>query len=260
MKEYIKVIKKIISSVFRYLYEALRAYLMAIGISYRFERYAHSINIDEDFDITSVATTIFIIYIMVIFFIRTIRNISSVTDINDKELENPSFVESDLQKDEIVCVHEAGHALMSYLLNRNDICVYINEPIPHTNVTFQQYLSSVQYLKENVMIYYASIVAQRILGKESTGFYGVNNSNSDIENANLNLHDILLLNNHDLSLTGDDDETRQEMSRLSKELYAKTEHVLREHIDELKEITAFLLKHRTADKNDIRKICEKGNK
>lgn len=260
MKKSIEVIKKIYQAFFQCLNEALKAYLMAIGISCGFGIYAHSINIDEDFDITSVATTIFIIYIMVIFFIRTIRNISSVTDINDKELENPSFVESDLQEVEIVCVHEAGHALMGYLLNREDICVYINTPIPHTKVTFQKYVSSVQYLKENVMIYYASIVAQRILGKESTGFYGVNNSNSDIENANLNLHDILLLNNHDLSLTGDDDETRQEMSRLSKELYAKTEHVLREHIDELREITEILLKNRTADKNDIRKICEKGNK
>lgn len=172
-----------------------------------------------------------------------------------------SFEENNRDEIENVCAHEAGHALMYYLINRKDISVYINVPVPYTKVSFQKScVSSVQYLQENVMACYASIAAQRILDKESNGFYGEESSRADMTMANHYLHDLLFITNHNLSLTGDDDETRQEMSRLSKELYAKTEHVLREHIDELKEITVFLLKHRTADKNDTRKICEKGNK
>lgn len=259
MKEYIEVMIKIYQALFECLYEAAKTFFMAIGISYGLWIYVQSKNIGVDYDIIQVALTIYIIYISVMVLLKlTKKTIAMEKECSPVET---SFEENNRDEIENVCAHEAGHALMYYLINRKDIRVYINVPVPYTKVSFQKScVSSVQYLQENVMACYASIAAQRILDKESNGFYGEESSRADMTMANHYLHDLLFITNHNLSLTGDDDETRQEMSRLSKELYAKTEHVLREHIDELKEITVFLLKHRTADKNDIRKICEKGNK
>lgn len=141
------------------------------------------------------------------------------------------------------------------MINRKDISVYINVPVPYTKVSFQKScVSSVQYLQENVMACYASIAAQRILDKESNGFYGEESSRADMTMANHYLHDLLFITNHNLSLTGDDDETRQEMSRLSKELYKQTEEILIEHIEELKELSRVLMRNGYADGHDIKRF------
>lgn len=255
MKEYIEVMVKIYQALFECLYEAAKTFFMAIGISYGLWIYVQSKNIEVDYDIIQVALTIYIIYISVMFLLKLAKRTIAME--KEGSPVETSFEEDNRDEIENVCVHEAGHALMYYLINRKDISVYINVPVPYTKVSFQKScVSNVQYLQENVMVCYASIAAQRILEKESNGFYGDESSRADMTMANRYLHDLLFITNHNLSLTGDDDETRQEMSRLSKELYKQTEEILIEHIEELKELSRVLMRNGYADGHDIKKIFD----
>lgn len=59
-----------------------------------------------------------------------------------------------------------------------------------------------------------------------------------------------------ISLTGEDNQTKHEMNRLSKELYEQAEEILKEHIEELKELSRFLMRNGYADGHDIKKIFD----
>ena len=146
---------------------------------------------------------------------------------------------------------------MFYVLGINKIHVLIDVTQPHTTASISDSpVMTIEVLRKEVMVYYASIIAQRLLDKESSGFYGDNNSGADMKFANSCLHSILLIDNHELSLTGEDNQTKHEMNRLSKELYEQTEEILKEHIEELKELSRFLMRNGYADEHDIKKIFD----
>ena len=146
---------------------------------------------------------------------------------------------------------------MFYVLGFNKIHVLIDVTQPHTTASISDSsVITVEILRKRVKICYASIAAQRLLYKESSGFYGENSSGADMKIANSCLHSILLIENHELSLTGEDKQTKHEMSRLSKELYKQTEEILIEHIEELKELSRVLMRNGYADGHDIKKIFD----
>ena len=232
--------------------------------------YACSIDIGEDINILSLANTFFInlvickfLYVFVVLMNAdgSKSSDSSQSLQKDSELETAKQYHPEIETNpdmrERICIHEAGYAIMFYVLGINKIHVLIDVTQPHTTASISDSpVMTIEVLRKEVMVYYASIIAQRLLDKESSGFYGDNNSGADMKGANSCLHNILLIDNHELSLTGEDNQTKHEMNRLSKELYEQTEEILKEHIEELKELSRFLMKKGYANEHDIRKIFD----
>lgn len=256
--------------VMRGIWSLTKTYCMFVGISFGIWMYACSIDIGEDINILSLANTFFInlvicklLYVFVVLMNAdgSKSSDSSQSLQKDSELETAKqyHQEIDINPDirERICIHEAGHAIMFYVLGINKIHVLIDVTQPHTTASISDSpVMTIEVLRKEVMVYYASIIAQRLLDKESSGFYGDNNSGADMKGANSCLHNILLIDNHELSLTGEDNQTKHEMNRLSKELYEQTEEILKEHIEELKELSRVLMRNGYADGHDIKKIFD----
>lgn len=237
------------------LWSVAKTYFLFVGISFVIWMYAYSIDKGDDINILFLANTFFLVTVIcrLIYILIVLMNAddSKSSDSSQSLQKNPENV--DIR--ERICVHEAGHAIMNYVLGVNKIKVAIDCAQPHTKASISDSpVMTIEVLRKEVMVYYASIIAQRLLDKESSGFYGDNNSGADMKGANSCLHSILLIDNHELSLTGEDNQTKHEMNRLSKELYEQTEEILKEHIEELKELSRFLMKKGYADEHDIKKI------
>lgn len=240
--------------VMRGIWSLTKTYCMFVGISFGIWMYACSIDIGEDINILSLANTFFkcLVICKSIYVFVLLMNADS-----SKSSDSSQSIETNPDMRERICVHEAGHAIMNYVLGFNKIKVAIDCAQPHTKASISDSpVMTIEVLRKEVMVYYASIIAQRLLDKESSGFYGDNNSGADMKGANSCLHNILLIDNHELSLTGEDNQTKHEMNRLSKELYEQTEEILKEHIEELKELSRFLMKKGYANEHDIRKIFD----
>lgn len=274
MKTYIELLFECLHESFpkvmRGIWSLTKTYCMFVGISFGIWMYACSIDIGEDINILSLANTFFInlvickfLYVFVVLMNTdgSKSSDSSQSLQKDSELETAKQYHPEIETNpdmrERICIHEAGHTIMFYVLGINKIHVLIDVTQPHTTASISDSpVMTIEVLRKEVMVYYASIIAQRLLDKESSGFYGNNNSGADMEAANSCLHSILLIENHELSLTGEDKQTKHEMNRLSKELYEKTEEILKEHMEELKELSRFLMRNGYADEHDIKKIFD----
>lgn len=271
--------KKYFESLFEYLRDSFpkvmhelwsiaKTYFMFVGILFGIWMYACSIGKGGNINILFLAN-IFFIYLVICKFIYVFALLmnadsskssdSSQSLQKDSELETAKQYHPEIETNpdmrERICIHEAGHAIMFYVLGINKIHVLIDVTQPHTTASISDSpVMTIEVLRKEVMVYYASIIAQRLLDKESSGFYGDNNSGADMKFANSCLHSILLIENHELSLTGEDKQTKHEMNRLSKELYEQTEEILIEHIEELKELSRVLMRNGYADERDIKKI------
>ena len=271
--------KKYFESLFEYLRDSFpkvmhelwiiaKTYFMFVGISFGIWMYACSIGKGGNINILFLAN-IFFIYLVICKFIYAFALLmnadsskssdSSQSLQKDSELETAKQYHPEIETNpdlrERICIHEAGHAIMFYVLGVNKIHVLIDVTQPHTTASISgSSVMTVETLRKRVMVCYASIAAQRLLNKESSGFYGENDSGADMKVANSCLHSILLIKKHELSLTGEDKRTKHEMNRLSKELYEQTEEILKEHMEELKELSRFLMRNGYADEHDIKKI------
>ena len=264
MKTYFELlyqfINDIISKFIQGLWSMTKAYFMFVGISFGIWMYACSIDEGEDINILFLANTFFI-YLVICKSIYVLALLISDPLQKNSELETTKQYHQEIETNpdirERICIHEAGHAIMFYVLGFNKIHVLIDVTQPHTTASISDSsVITVEILRKRVKICYASIAAQRLLYKESSGFYGENSSGADMKVANSCLHSILLIENHELSLTGEDKQTKHEMSRLSKELYKQTEEILIEHIEELKELSRVLMRNGYADGHDIKKIFD----
>lgn len=273
--------KKYFESLFEYLRDSFpkvmhelwsiaKTYFMFVGISFGIWMYACSIGKGGNINILFLAN-IFFIYLVICKFIYAFALLmnadsskssdSSQSLQKDSELETAKQYHPEIETNpdirERICIHEAGHAIMFYVLGINKIHVLIDVTQPHTTASISDSSAmTIEVLRKEVMVCYASIIAQRLLDKESSGFYGENSSGADMKVANSCLHSILLIENHELSLTGEDKQTKHEMNRLSKELYEQTEEILIEHIEELKELSRVLMRNGYADGHDIKKIFD----
>lgn len=271
--------KKYFESLFEYLRDSFpkvmhglwsmaKTYFMFVGISFGIWMYACSIGKGGNINILFLANTFFICLVICksIYVFALLMNADSSKSSDssqslqkDSELETAKQYHPEIETNpdmrERTCIHEAGHAIMFYVLGVNKIHVLIDVTQPHTTASVSgSSVMTVETLRKRVMVCYASIAAQRLLDKESSGFYGENDSGADMKVANSCLHSILLIENHELSLTGEDKRTKHEMNRLSKELYEQTEEILKEHMEELKELSRFLMRNGYADEHDIKKI------
>lgn len=277
MKTYFELLYQFINDIFSKFIQGLwsmtKTYFMFVGISFGIWMYACSIDKGEDINILFLANTFFIylvicksIYVLALLIKSDGSKSSESSELSDplqkdSELETAKQYHQEIETNpdirERICIHEAGHAIMFYVLGVNKIKVAIDCAQPHTKASISDSpVMTIEVLRKEVMVYYASIIAQRLLDKESSGFYGDNNSGADMKGANSCLHSILLIDNHELSLTGEDNQTKHEMSRLSKELYKQTEEILIEHIEELKELSRVLMRNGYADGHDIKKIFD----
>lgn len=254
-----------IKCVLRGLIHIVFALCASVGFSYFVCLYIKSNGQNADIDVMQLACHVFRLYIFTaIGYFGAIMFLS-----NDKEPKQTTIIEKEMPSAKLdkphtiskwelnelkpTCIHEAGHGLMLYLVGIDDIKIHIDRFHSWTSANFPG-VGSTDCLRKMVMVYYSSIAAQRILGCETSGFFGNENTQSDYEKANATLHSILLIENHELPLTCDDDQTRELMESLSKELYAETEQLLLEHKSDLEQLTDLLIKSRYADEQDIHKI------
>lgn len=164
---------------------------------------------------------------------------------------------------EVVANHEAGHALMGLLLDKDITKVTITSSTTGAGgVTFitpkKQGLHSRTELEEEIMIYYAGNIAERLLNNIDYNDFSTGASN-DIERATNLIKNMVenfgmsskygLLNLNTLNI--DNTEVLSEVVSIAKDLENKTKTLLTKHKELLIKISKLLLEKETLYKEEL---------
>ena len=123
----------------------------------------------------------------------------------------------------ITSVHEAGHAIMSYIMKRDSFTVNMSYTNPHIATVYKQ--ADAEDVEKMILIKYAGAVAEEIIfGKLYLGSMGTNDS--DFSNATELIKAYIVMTNPDVSKTLLSEELSKEMIEISKKLYDKAKNIL----------------------------------
>lgn len=190
-----------------------------------------------------------------------------------KLLKGHSKSNSERAKEElkVIANHEAGHALMGLLLDKDITKVTITSSTTGVGgVTFitpkKQGLHSRTELEEEIMIYYAGNIAERLLNNIDYNDFSTGASN-DIERATNLIKNMVenfgmsskygLLNLNTLNI--DNTEVLSEVVSIAKDLENKTKTLLIKNKELLIKISKLLLEKETLYKEELEEILKNFN-
>lgn len=175
--------------------------------------------------------------------------------VNDNGNTNTKECSSDLEQ---VCnerrtfaVHEAGHAVMAYLLDLPEYHVTISDDYAFTT-TENKDLTPEGTKKEILVNYSAAVAEELLLGKFCCGSMGSNNA--DFETATRLIKAYIVMTNPNVSKTLLDVELAEEMIELSKMFYHESKDILSENQFMLSILSDELMKKSSMSKKEIVKI------
>lgn len=154
--------------------------------------------------------------------------------------------------DKIIGVHEAGHALMAFIMGIEKFTVktsYINSCVS-MDVGKLLYAND---LKKHIYIDYSGAIAEELFFSSiSTGCMGTDKS--DFEIALKRIKQFIILSEPKFSKTGLDKGIDERVVELSKVFYEEAKNILKANIKKIEKLAESLYGHKTLTKEDIEKI------
>lgn len=128
---------------------------------------------------------------------------------------------------EMITVHEAGHAVMSYLKNADTIIVNASLCEPNVVSGYDSVVNA-EVVKSMILIKYAGAIAEELIfGHYSAGsFFGSNSDNSDFKRATELIKGYITMINPERSKTLLDDELKDQLIDISKAFYQECKELL----------------------------------
>lgn len=128
---------------------------------------------------------------------------------------------------EMITVHEAGHAVMSYLKNADTIIVNASLCEPNVVSGYDSVVNA-EIVKSMILIKYAGAIAEELIfGHYSAGsFFGSNSDNSDFKRATELIKGYITMINPERSKTLLDDELKDQLIDISKAFYQECKELL----------------------------------
>lgn len=128
---------------------------------------------------------------------------------------------------EMITVHEAGHAVMSYLKNADTIIVNASLCEPNVVSGYDSVVNA-EVVKSMILIKYAGAIAEELIfGHYSAGsFFGSNSDNSDFKSATELIKGYITMINPERSKTLLDDELKDQLIDISKAFYQECKELL----------------------------------
>lgn len=152
----------------------------------------------------------------------------------------------------IISVHEAGHALMCYIMNIEDFTVKTSYTNSFVTVKVEK-LFCADDLKKLIYIDYSGAIAEELItGNISVGSMG--SDKSDFEQAIKYIKQFIILTDSEYSKTGLDEGINTKIVELSKLFYKEAKAIMIENKEEIEKLACNLYEHKTLTKNDIEKI------
>lgn len=143
------------------------------------------------------------------------------------QIGNKEKTYEDMRK--IITVHEAGHAVMSYLRNADTIIVNASLCEPNV-VTGYDSVAYAEVVKSLILIKYAGAIAEELIfGHYNAGSFfgfGSNSDNSDFKNATELIKGYITMINPERSKTLLDDELKDQLIDISKAFYQECKELL----------------------------------
>lgn len=155
-----------------------------------------------------------------------------------------------------MAVHEAGHALMTYLKHVESFEVSISYVHPKTVSVYKQ--PAADDVKNLVLIYYSGAVAEElVLGKMYGGAMG--RSEADFPMATEMIKTYIVMTNPNVSKSMLDIELASQLIEYSKEFYQITKDILSEHKETLDLLAQELMRKNVLTKEEIEDFMRERN-
>ncbi|MEE1255579.1 MAG: hypothetical protein UHN47_03585 [Lachnospiraceae bacterium] len=145
-------------------------------------------------------------------------------------------------------IHEAGHALLAYILELDEYSVHMIYPKPHVKIVTNGI--SLEDIRKNIIVYYAGAAAEEmVLGNFHAG--SMLNSDSDFVMAKEYIKIYITMTTPDVSKAMLESDLAEQIIDMSKELYKEVKTMISENIEKLEIISTELMKKEYLSKEDI---------
>ena len=181
-------------------------------------------------------------------------SVSSFQRLKEELLENPTAsAETAKYNMMISAIHEAGHAVMHYILSIESFNVILSYTSSKVVTVFKQ--ANSQDVKKHILIKYAGAAAEELLlGQFTCGCMGVDEA--DFESAAKYLKAYILMTDKSVSKSLLDEELSDKMISLSYELYSLTMRILSDNKEMIELLSKELLQDSAMTKEQIEKLFE----
>ena len=170
------------------------------------------------------------------------------------------------KKDPVIAYHEAGHAVVAQLFNRDVRRVSINGLSSGAGgytliVPDENLLKSKRIIEEDIIIMYAGRASEQLYFEDKKDI--TVGASSDISQATRLIKSMVesfgFLDNDIINLTGDSlskKEKEDEMRKIAARLYGQTVLIVRDNKEKIKRMSNILLEKETIGKNEVIEIVK----
>lgn len=156
----------------------------------------------------------------------------------------------------IICIHEAGHAIVAYMLGLNVEYVIAKQDRGITATQIQENpLTNAEYLRKCIIVDYGGAAAEKVItGEIKAGSIGV--VHSDFSKAEERIKNMLMISDKYKGYTSCGSDFGEQVQRTSIELFDMAEKIVSENRDVIEKLAGELKKHGEIEKAKIQQIVE----
>lgn len=179
-------------------------------------------------------------------------SVSPCRRLKEELLETPSASAETVKHNMMIsAIHEAGHAVMHYILDMESFNVILSYTSPKVVTVFKQ--ANSQDVKKHILIKYSGAAAEELpLGQFTCGCMGVDEA--DFECAAQYLKAYILMTDKSVSKSLLDEELSDKVISLSNELYFLALRILSDNKEMIELLSKELLRESAMTKEQIEKL------
>ena len=240
----------------------IKCFFLSCGISLLlFFFYDYTLEFTKN-NIKNVVTSIFLILLVTSSFIRLFINQSLKYDSVDKISVPLPLETSKINKDNdsqkykkrMIAIHEAGHAVMAYLRNADDIMVYAS--LNDSKVITSYAYGNKEDVKSMILVKYAGAISEEIiLGNYNVGCF--NGQESDFVSATELIKGYITMINPEISKTMLEKESEQQITEISKQFYKEAKEIINKNINIIEQLADKLLEKETLTTSEVKLFIDK---